>query len=197
MKFKIVVARYNENVSWTNLFSNVVIYNKGEQPLTNYNNVKKLNNVGREGHTYFTHIYENYDNLDDYTAFVQGYPFDHSNSLIQQLIKLQIDCDQDFVYLSDKIRKCSLYYCVEHPGLPLQQVYNHLFPESPQPSLFEFTFGAGAQFVVSKERIRRRPRDFYLKVIQLLEKEKNPIEGFVIERFHGLIFSDIKRYSIV
>jgi hypothetical protein len=28
---KMVVARYNENVQWTKLFPNVVIYNKGDK----------------------------------------------------------------------------------------------------------------------------------------------------------------------
>ena len=34
MNFCIVVARYNEELEWTKLLSNVIIYNKGT-PLTN------------------------------------------------------------------------------------------------------------------------------------------------------------------
>lgn len=33
-------------------------------------------------HTYFHHIYNNYDNLSDYTFFVQDYPFDHWEDVI-------------------------------------------------------------------------------------------------------------------
>jgi hypothetical protein len=40
-----------------------------------------LTNVGREGHTFFKYIYDNYDNLDDYTIFLQGHPYDHSPDL--------------------------------------------------------------------------------------------------------------------
>jgi hypothetical protein len=57
-----------------------------------------------------------------------------------------------------------------------------------------FRFGAGAQFVVSNEVILRRPRTFYLKIVEMLEKSVNPIEGFVIERLHPLIFSDMQRF---
>ena len=52
-----------------------------------------------------------------------------------------------------------------------------------------FKFGAGAQFIVSKKNILQRPKNFYLKIIVMLENNINPIEGFVIERFHNLIFN--------
>jgi hypothetical protein len=68
MNFCIVIARYNEDVLWTKDFSNVLIYNKGNS-LTNEFNEILLNNVGREGHTYYKHIYDNYDNLTDYIFF--------------------------------------------------------------------------------------------------------------------------------
>lgn len=51
---------------WTKLLSNVIIYNKGTPQRCNQ---ILLNNVGREGHTYYKHICDNYDNLADYTFF--------------------------------------------------------------------------------------------------------------------------------
>ena len=71
MNICIVVARYNENLEWIKNFSNVIIYNKGDELTEDYNNYKqvKLNNVGREGHTFYKHICDNYDNLADYTIF--------------------------------------------------------------------------------------------------------------------------------
>ena len=52
----------------------------------------------------------------------------------------------------------------------------------------DFTFGAGAQFIVSKQAILKKPKEFYLQIIKMLEYHINPIEGFIIERFHPLIF---------
>jgi hypothetical protein len=49
--------------------------------------------------------------------------------------------------------------------------------------------GSGAQFIVSREQILKRPREFYEKIVKLLEYDINPIEGFVIERLHCIIFS--------
>ena len=51
-----------------------------------------------------------------------------------------------------------------------------------------FIFGAGAQFIVSKKNIVKRPKNFYYKIIEILQYDINPIEGFVIERFHKMIF---------
>jgi hypothetical protein len=35
----------------------------------------------------------------------------------------------------------------------------------------------------------KRPKEFYLKLIKLLEYSVNPMEGYVIERFHKIIFN--------
>jgi hypothetical protein len=77
--------------------------------------------------------------------------------------------------------------CNYHPGLPLINVYEKLFDEKKEN--MTFNFGAGAQFIVSKKKILQRPKHFYLKIIEMLENDINPIEGFVIERFHNLIFN--------
>jgi len=185
MNFCIVVARYNENVEWTKQFKNVIIYNKGT-PLTDDFNQILLNNVGREGHTYYKHIYDNYDNLAEYTVFLQGNPFDHSPNLISNLNKY---LNSDFMFLSEYICYCNLNGCNKHPGLPLRNVYEKLFNE--RKGSLSFNFGAGAQFIVSKKKILQRPKEFYLKIVEMLNDDINPIEGFVIERFHSLIFNNM------
>jgi hypothetical protein len=76
MKFQIVMAHYNEDIEWSNKYSEIrKIYSKSPNPL-DVEHVK-LKNVGRESHTYFHHIIENYDNLADYTFFCQGNPYEH------------------------------------------------------------------------------------------------------------------------
>jgi Protein of unknown function (DUF3431) len=188
----IVVARYNEDVEWTKQFKNVIIYNKGEPLPDSYETVIPLKNVGREGHTYYQYIYENYDNLAEYTVFLQGNPFDHSPNIIDQVEEFQSkkDLNVNFLFLTKLILTITLDHCPYHPGpLPISDVYEKLFDIKRKDSkIIRFKFGAGAQFIVSKATILKRPRSFYLKIIELLNYDKNPIEGFVIERFHGLIF---------
>ena len=206
MNFSIVVARYNEDLEWTKQFLNVIIYNKGT-PLTDDFTTILLNNVGRESHTYYKHIYDNYDNLTDYIIFLQGNPFDHSPNVLSNINKYinNKDLSIDFEFLSEKIFTCNLNgleffseassNCIVYPydgctynnGLPLIENYEKIFGERKEN--MEFKFGCGAQFIVSKKKILQRPKEFYLKNVELLDNDINPIEGYVFERFHSLIFN--------
>lgn len=191
MKIDIIVARYNENLEWTKVFSNVIIYNKGEALENNYNQVF-LNNVGREGHTYYKHICDNYDNLNEYTVFLQGNPFDHSPNIITNLHNYITNktLNIDFEFLSESILDCNLSGCIHHEGIPLIETYEKIF--GIKKNSMNFQFGAGAQFIVSRKKILQRPKEFYEKIVKMLENNSDPIEGYVIERFHKLIFQFIK-----
>lgn len=67
MQTQLVIARFNEDISWSNCFPSI-IYNKGEYQSNSIN----IKNVGREAHTYLYHIINNYDNLAEVTCFFQG-----------------------------------------------------------------------------------------------------------------------------
>lgn len=187
MTISIVISRYNEDIEWSKRFPNVIIYNKGDKLADDFNQIL-LSNVGREGHTYYKYICDNYDNLDDYTIFLQGNPFDHSPNIMHDLKKYINDSELslDFEYLSWDIIDCKLSGCIHHYGLPLIDTYEKLFNE--RKTDMDFQFGAGAQFIVSKKTILNRPKDFYLKIVEMLQNNVNPVEGYVIERFHKLIF---------
>jgi Protein of unknown function (DUF3431) len=193
-KVKIVVARYKEDVSWTNSMSPCIIYNKSDSTPESTHPVISLPNVGREGHTYLHHIITHYDHLDDYTIFLQGNPFDHSPHLAQKLQSIYTllfikNKSISFDYLSEKIIPCNLNNCEYDTHLSPQLIsnYRHLFGISKNEH--SFVFGAGAQFIVSKQTILSRPKSFYQKIIKLLDYDTNPIEGFVIERFWNMIFT--------
>ena len=190
----IVVARYKENVEWTKEFPNVIIYNKseplGEGP-EGYNEIM-LPNVGREGHTYYKHICDNYDNLDDYTIFLQGFPFDHSPDILEHLrnyIKQYSenkDLNIGFEYLSSWMLWTNLHGCDYHPTLPMADVYEKIFNERKES--MEIEFGMGAQFMVSRETILKKPKSFYENILKLVDYDENPLEVYVLERLQRLIF---------
>ncbi len=76
MKTKYIIARYNENIKWTNFARDkCIIYNKGYE--LGLANEKLVPNVGRESETYLRFIIENYDNLPDICVFLQGKISDH------------------------------------------------------------------------------------------------------------------------
>jgi hypothetical protein len=196
---KVVVSRYTEDIHWTQYFPKnmVVIYNKGNSlDSFKYHPVINLPNVGREGHTYYHYIYENYDNLEDYTAFLQGNPFDHQTMILPEIDKFRKPSGEkpaDFYALCQHTCTCTISGCSRHHGpLPMIDVYEHLFPEHKVgvdiATDTPVSFGEGGQFVVSRELVHKKPREFYLKIVKLLEKEVCPPEGYVLERLHRVIF---------
>ena len=71
---ELVVARYQEDVDWCRR-SNCTVYNKGPRlNTTQTEGVRylELPNIGRESHTWLTHIVERWDTLAETTVFMQG-----------------------------------------------------------------------------------------------------------------------------
>lgn len=92
----IVVARFNEDISWLNpIAKNCIIYNKGRSvPMPElYKEVIQLDNVGRESHTYLIHILgglvknknKAMNDSIGVTIFIQGRIDDHIPKGIQPL----------------------------------------------------------------------------------------------------------------
>jgi len=189
--YKIIVSRYNENIEWTKHFQNVIIYNKG-QPLENGYNEFFLNNVGREGHTYYNYICDNYDNLEEYTIFLQGKPFDHSPNIVNNINKYvnNINLNIDFEFLSQEIHHSSLdLECSTYPECKtIHNSWERVF--GVNNGNHECTFGCGAQFIVSKNQILKKSKEFYENIVKMLEYTTDPSEGHHIERFHKYIFTN-------
>jgi Protein of unknown function (DUF3431) len=186
---KFVVARYQENLDWTNGLSNCIVYNKGPNEPNTKHPVISLPNIGREGHTYLHHIIENYDNLDDYTCFLQGYPFDHTPDLAKRILDFPSIDPPPFEFVSSRVYTVNLSYDPTDFSLHplLISTYEKVF--GTHKTDHTFSFGAGAQFIVSRDTIRSRPKEFYQKIVPLLDHHINPPEGFIIERFWGMIFT--------
>ncbi len=190
---KVIVARYKEDIAWTKHFSpqHIIIYNKGPDDINEYNPIK-LPNVGREGHTYYKYIYDNYDNLSDYTIFVQGYPFDHTKKIIEDIhhYLYKPDLKEGFLYLSTVFAKFTFekgcgYLATQHLNDTYEKIYGCKNTTGKQ-----YRFGTGAQFMVSRETILKKPREFYGNIANILSYSVNPIEGYGLERLHEIIFTE-------
>ncbi|MEK6734860.1 MAG: DUF3431 domain-containing protein, partial [Pseudomonadota bacterium] len=82
ISFEIVIVRYKENLGWATkefLYDKVTVYNKGPDDIgelpTNFE-IKKVNNTGYLGGSYYKHIVDNYETLADRVLFLQGDPLD-------------------------------------------------------------------------------------------------------------------------
>lgn len=185
MTKELVVSYYRENLDWVKKIkdSKVTIYNKSSLDIED---TISLPNIGREMHTYFHHIVENYNNLSDWVFFTQGNPFDHVreyveivNDFPESLNKSKLSIDDCHFFSNgndyDKHLKSISNGLPHHDGsLNIDSVWFSLFT-SPPPS--EYDFVAGCIFCVSKEQILMREKSFYEKCLDIASnRNKSPWE---------------------
>jgi len=183
----VVVARYEEDISWVRKLSlTVFVYNKGdnETGLESEYSVMRLPNVGHESHTFVHHIVEHYDNLPEKLVLLQGDPFDHCAGLLS--ILSEVDSKNVLTPLSQNWKRESL--AMEYnwegftPMLREMAAQLDLFPEAV------INYGAGAQYIVQRSDILKRPKAYYQMLIERLAREKHPLEGWVLERLWPYVF---------
>jgi hypothetical protein len=155
MKVQFVVARFNEDVAWTNNLP-CLIYDKSDHCPDEH---IPLQNIGREAHTYLHHIVNNYHDLAEVTIFCQGSPFHHCPDFLEQT-KLEV---------TDYRPYGSILTCT-NKGLPhaflrlLPQFHKWILGTNPPPS---YDFVSGANFGVVKDLITVRPLPFWENALQL------------------------------
>jgi len=198
MKNQIVIARYNEDISFFNKYIDIiVIYNKGLDDLNNNFNIIKLPNIGRESHTYLYHIINNYNNLADNTIFLQGYIKDHNLLNIDEYLR-----GNDFTGRLTKENINILKKPINHNGKFLDYLNNGNLKRSKYNpfewinkigidinDLHDFKMVWGANFSVNKKLILKKPKIFYEDLLKYIEYDVNPEEGHFFERSWYLIFT--------
>lgn len=164
INFNLVVAHYNENLDWLKETKiDKAIFHKG----SNSPYGTKLPNIGREAHTYLYYIVENYNNLKDYTIFCQGNPFDHFKDMLSFLNNLPLlenikkyqdifALTHDSIATDDRSGRPHCYPPVEL-GKESDRLFSNIFKEFP--------FTPGAQFVVPRQNLLNRSKEFYEKCL--------------------------------
>jgi hypothetical protein len=213
---ELVIAAYDKDLSWLNkLDKNIIktIYRKGDKK-SYENEILITQNMGRCVHSFFNHIYINYDNLSDYIFFVQDYPFDHwenivdilNNNLWEENYKLKIGGYYGFHFNTvgtmwklnpskhfenGNIISChSNGYPQDHnSNINVDKYWDILFNEK-KPNMYEFI--PGGHFGISKEHIKLRSKSFYKKIVDLLLEDITA--PWMIERLECYIF-DPKHYN--
>jgi hypothetical protein len=217
MKKELVIAAYDKNLDWVidvNQDIKISIYRKGDVLPLNDNEISITPNKGRCVHTFFNHIYSNYDNLSDYTFFVQDYPFDHwgnllyiLNSDINEISKnASLTIGGYYGYHNNTLGTAWTMYpsyqfgngvvisCQSNgypqdlnPKIDVDKYWRLLFSDiNPPPPIYEFM--PGGHFVITKEQIRIRSKEFYKKIVDfLLEDENSP---WMFERLECYIFNN-------
>lgn len=171
MKRHLVIARYNEDISWSSNYSNVHVIQKGED----------YPNIGREPSSYLHYILSNYENLEGKYFFLQGNPLEHCPNLYEELNNIEGDfrwfgnrngftCDlmgrpHDNVDIKSFLKDCGVTYSND-----------------------SITFNGCCLFMLSAERIKRQPKEWYRTILEATIKE--PKSCYAFERCVEILFGD-------
>jgi Protein of unknown function (DUF3431) len=212
MSYKIVVARYNEDINWLqNEINNCIIYNKGLD--LGINNQIFLPNVGRESETYLRYVIDNYFNLPDVVIFTQANISDHrGGNNVSYLIQLKNEALQNdtgknnpSVFTPNENacwaegnhwgpnwnynRNNNTYYCQDSYKNNNRIKFIDWFKVNIQPNYPNpINIFTNAIFAVKKELILKHPREYYERLISEVNHHINPAEGHFFERSWFYIF---------
>ena len=178
---------------------NAVVYNKSGDEIKLKKIVihKYLENIGREGETYLNHIITNYNNLPEYTIFIQ----DDTNNHIPNYNKFISFCNN----IIDNKQLFALYPSRWRPGYGVcrRTIINgicnlHTLPSKDsikicceKHSIYLpkwYTTETCAFFICHKNSILNHKKNFYIKLREWLLSEHKNI--FVLEHIWKLIFTD-------
>jgi hypothetical protein len=163
---EVVVAKHKEDVSWVEkLKYKVTIYNKDE--LDNHLYENNLLNYGKDAQTHLYHIIKNYNNLSEYTIFLQGHPFDHHCETCVEFIN-NFDFNKEFHPLGPT-------YVRDNEGC-INQTIDYCNKMGIKYEL-PFMFIGGMQCIVKREVIYRNPVEFYVKLIESISKTISKSSG--------------------
>ena len=210
MDKSLIIARYNENLDWLEKYNDfkITVYNKGNKLKNNpFYKVINLENKGRESQTWLYHIVKNYNILNEITVFLQGkiddlncMAYQNPNNYLKKINKYgfavsrygllgpfhwdwNVKIDKDLKY-----REQWKNNDISRSNVGFRNFSKNLFPNIP---LFVATSYSGC-FAVKKEIITQHNIDFYKKLLHILSKNKNPIEGHYMERLWCYIFTQNK-----
>jgi hypothetical protein len=207
-----IVSRYSEDISWIEEMDfPITIYNKNEIPL---HNSITLKNIGRESHTYLSHIVNNYPDFSDFTVFMQGSPFFHLEEgcgpkELRDLIHQNVTKNIPFKGLAWFRTKCDRFgrpHQMNDPqskdkwlgwgkDIPVGETFKKLFQQEP-PQQFIASAMTG-NFIVRKDRILCRPLSFYLNALEIISNDPQDEfnTGHAFERLWQLIFNGNERLN--
>jgi hypothetical protein len=218
---ELVIARYNEDLEWIknepfNKYK-YTVYNKG--PNENYVKTEKfkkefkLDNVGRETHSYLTHIINNYDNKSfaDITIFIPGSielenRYERSKRLFEKIPLLEKTDLFSCMYYNNEpvVQHCKDFSIDKYLSSnnnnrsintddsmfleeirPYSKWYNHLFNDN---NIESKCFTQNSMFGITKETILKKPKSYYESLISRVNKHHNHEAVHYFERSWETVF---------
>ena len=156
----VVICHFKENIEWVSeLRHPYVIYNKNPE---NYGKHDfDLENYGFDTIVYLKYIIDNYDDLPDYVCFSQDNPFYHCPNFLDKVNNFK--GDKSFHPLG-----ITYYRDVENILEATKRYADTVGINYHEP----IKFINSAQCIVSKELIRKRPKEIYEKIKNTLNTKQ-------------------------
>jgi hypothetical protein len=192
-KYEIVIARYNEQLSWLKYLPKVedrkyslCLSNSGEfmgTPLADKE--VEIPNQGREAGHYFRYLIDNYENLPPVMVFIQAEPWWHMAIDVKPLLEI--------FYGTPTFKDPLCYIGGNYGGLGLpvgkrsiiEDVMKLGWKEDPIPRSTPLVIGA--QFYVRKDVVLKRPKSHYENIFKAVEWSDISF-GHVMEPHWGSVF---------
>lgn len=190
---KYVVSRFNHEYSWLNEYTNdVVLYDRSEIPAPNSIVVP---NIGSDIYDKLSFIIDNYDNLPDVAVYTKC-------NLFKYITKEEFDLVKDNKTFTPLLTKNHKVYDDEHGPVCFYDnngMYNEInnywylypLPARFAPTILDLfkmreryynTFAPGSNYILTKEDIRRHPKELYEKLRSFLDWDIYPGDAQLLER---------------
>ena len=191
---KYVVSRYNHDYNWISEYTDdVVMYDRSEKKAPGSIHV---DNIGSDLYDKFTFIIDNYDNLPDVAVYTKC-------NLFKYITKEEFDKVKDNTEFTPLFTKNHRVYDDEN-GNPVcfyddQGMFNevnnfwYLYPHPAKYAphfIKEFdmnnrlynVFAPGSNYIVPKENIQKKPKEWYERFRSYLEWDVYPGDAQLLER---------------
>lgn len=201
-----VVSQWNNDISWIeNYTDDYLIYDKSNT-LPESSHVIKCENVGHNLHDIFHYVYNNYENLPELVAFLEGNPWDHCNKekfdrIIYNEFFTPLESYENAPDHNTAM-KCSLAGWMEqnnngmiisHPRREhskfstYNQALSYVFKNPYYPQYVKFS--PGGMYMVEKTRLIHYPKIFWKNLLDMVSNHQNQPEAYIFERMLWTIFS--------
>ena len=211
----IIVARYNESLSWTLEFPfnqfKYIVYNKGDNEnfiKDNVNSIINLPNIGRCDHTYLYHIIKNYHNLPNINIFFPG-SLDEENKkkkayhILTNIINSNFQAAYFVGNYKESLKQffndfqLDEWQCTNKENLSKNnEIKLQKCVIRPYGKWYQYFFNntpahwisMWGVFSIDKRDIIQHPINRYEILIQTVNKSSNPEAGHYLERSWGAVF---------
>ena len=185
-----VISRYgNQDVNWVGQYvPTMVLYDRSDDPIPGANVVP---NIGTDIFDKFSYIIDHYDNLPPVMLLSKANLFKYitpqefelvkNNSFFTPLLTMNHEIKEDVSYYENGIywETNNKWYLGAHP---CKYDPDQIMRECGVDKLKYLPFAPGSNYIVTRQNIQKKPKEFYERMRNYLGWAVYPGEAQVLER---------------